>query len=680
MFRIIAFLAIFATSAALADAPVIWSGSTAKWLPSGLKTAGVLQNSATGVMTSSPLTYSSFAATTGSRNVVTNSYGFLEASPVTSTEASYLSGTTGSIQAQLDSKMGLFTLPLAVTNGGTGTATAFTSGSVVFAGPSGVYAQDNANLFFDDTENELGLGTADPAAQLHLSGNKSASAWTTNGIGFRIADQTFTDTTSTGSPSLNIHNIGSPTIAATNAITPNNLTTLFIGAPVDGTNVVTASNRKYALRTTGNTRFAGFNLYGTATGNPVSVFGVDGNQSDTSWTTVGKMVSIQNATLTDTSGTGTISTRVASSYGTMTLAASNPETITNAANLYIDRAPTAGSNVTITNSSALYIPGGSVSGTTNSYALNITAGTGATNNYAATFDGRVGMGGVTDPSAFLTVATNGSVVAANEQIVLRSNREAIVAGELLGGVMVRSNDSSNPAPGIITNAFSAIATATHNTSTLDSAWVWYTTSALTMSERMRLDKDGNLGIGVTPVVKLHQDSGTATATTQKFTAGSTTGQTASDGFDMGIDASGNAELRQREALPLTLYTNNAAAVTVLSGGNTGIGTTAPGSTLHIAGSVQYNVSNLSANTTLGTTHSIVTVDDSAADKVITVPACTATLFGRQYRIKKLGAAPRVTYIAATGSDLVDGATSQSIAVKNASRDVVCTSLALWSIY
>ena len=197
---------------------------------------------------------------------------------------------------------------------------------------------------------------------------------------------------------------------------------------------------------------------------------------------------------------------------------------------------------------------------------------------------------------------------------------------------------------------------------------------------MRLDKDGNLGIGVTPVVKLHQDSGTATATTQKFTAGSTTGQTASDGFDMGIDASGNAELRQREALPLTLYTNNAAAVTVLSGGNTGIGTTAPGSTLHIAGSVQYNVSNLSANTTLGTTHSIVTVDDSAADKVITVPACTATLFGRQYRIKKLGAAPRVTYIAATGSDLVDGATSQSIAVKNASRDVVCTSLALWSIY
>lgn len=58
---------------------------------------------------------------------------------------------------------------LAVSRGGTGTGTAFTAGSVLFAGASGVYSQDNANLFWDDTNNRLGLGTASPQYQLHAS-------------------------------------------------------------------------------------------------------------------------------------------------------------------------------------------------------------------------------------------------------------------------------------------------------------------------------------------------------------------------------------------------------------------------------------------------------------------------------------------------------------------------------
>lgn len=52
------------------------------------------------------------------------------------------------------------TLP--VTAGGTGSATAFTAGSVVFAGASGVYSQDNANLFWDNTNKRLGIGTTVP--------------------------------------------------------------------------------------------------------------------------------------------------------------------------------------------------------------------------------------------------------------------------------------------------------------------------------------------------------------------------------------------------------------------------------------------------------------------------------------------------------------------------------------
>ena len=56
------------------------------------------------------------------------------------------------------------TLPVA--NGGTGTATAFTLGSVVFAGASGVYTQNNANFFWDDANKYLGIGTLAPKSAL----------------------------------------------------------------------------------------------------------------------------------------------------------------------------------------------------------------------------------------------------------------------------------------------------------------------------------------------------------------------------------------------------------------------------------------------------------------------------------------------------------------------------------
>jgi hypothetical protein len=59
---------------------------------------------------------------------------------------------------------------LAVANGGTGTSTTFTQGSVVFAGASGVYSQDNANFFWDGTNHRIGIGNASPSTTLHVTG------------------------------------------------------------------------------------------------------------------------------------------------------------------------------------------------------------------------------------------------------------------------------------------------------------------------------------------------------------------------------------------------------------------------------------------------------------------------------------------------------------------------------
>jgi hypothetical protein len=50
------------------------------------------------------------------------------------------------------------TLP--VTNGGTGTATQFTQNSIVFAGASGIYSQNNLKLNWDNTNFRLGVNTA----------------------------------------------------------------------------------------------------------------------------------------------------------------------------------------------------------------------------------------------------------------------------------------------------------------------------------------------------------------------------------------------------------------------------------------------------------------------------------------------------------------------------------------
>lgn len=79
-----------------------------------------------------------------------------------------------------------------------------TSGSVLFVDSSTQLAQDNANLFWDDSNNRLGVGTATPNQQLELTGNLRLEAVTdasTNGVIYKGTSRflhTFTPTSGQG--------------------------------------------------------------------------------------------------------------------------------------------------------------------------------------------------------------------------------------------------------------------------------------------------------------------------------------------------------------------------------------------------------------------------------------------------------------------------------------------------
>ena len=72
---------------------------------------------------------------------------------------------TGSVTANSLS----LTTPLPVANGGTG-ATTFTSGRILF-GNSTTNINSSSNLFWDNTNNRMGIGTSSPGATLTIIGN-----------------------------------------------------------------------------------------------------------------------------------------------------------------------------------------------------------------------------------------------------------------------------------------------------------------------------------------------------------------------------------------------------------------------------------------------------------------------------------------------------------------------------
>lgn len=372
--------------------------------------------------------------------------------------------------------------------------TGFTTGSVIFVDGGGTLTQDNANFFWDDAAFRLGIGTASPTSSLSFGGNSARN------IGME-RNSTTTGSNLTISPGGAVSggtDLNGGTLTIRSGIsTGTGLSNISFQTYTPATATGTADNAVSTKMTlTGN----GFLGIGTTT--PTGALTVAASRSGTPGT--GGEAFIASAhTFTDnnTAGSGTAANYVGNFIGAPILAATNSTvTTTTASNVRLNGPVAAGTNETLTLSIGLDVIGSAVGGSggavTNAVGLRVTLPSGATNNYAAFFNGSAGFGGMVTPMTPVDAQAQGVTQNSSEPYMSTSQRIAISSGNIIGGMLGKSDDTNLTAPGTIVAGEAFIAEATHTASVLDTGIAWSTTKTLSMTEKMRLTADGYLGIGI----------------------------------------------------------------------------------------------------------------------------------------------------------------------------------------
>ena len=136
--------------------------------------------------------------------------------------------------------------------------------------------------------------------------------------------------------------------------------------------------------------------------------------------------------------------------------------------------------------------------------------------------------------------------------------------------------------GINSNAYYSVAMGYYNIIPTANATSWVATdplftigngqSSATRSNAMTILKNGNVGIGVSPVALMHNHQVNNSSKSIVKLTNSLSGISVTDGLDIGFDANvANAKLWNYEGGSLSFGTNNVERVNISSAGNVGIG-------------------------------------------------------------------------------------------------------------
>jgi len=448
--------------------------------------------------------------------------------------------------------------------------TSFTLGSVIFAGASGLLAQDNSNLFWDATNKRLGIGAAAaPSATLHvvqpvITTGSPTILWFTGGahttltvievtdIYFNLA-RTVTFTTGGGTiAAQRAVYINAPTYAAGAATTLTYAATMaIIGAPVKGSNVtLTATHGLYIGAGAVSTATASYgltvNAQTGATANYAAQF-VGGNVGigiaaptanlhvaqtvtatgalkgivyvgavNTNQTLSTEIPSVTITTAGRQWATGALSWQREILISEPTYSFVGASVIADAVTVMLGGAPIAHTNATLTRSHAIYIGATDVTnagacGT--SYALTVNAMTGATANYCAQFIG--GNVGINDaaPTYVLSIGKSASyselLVGDAIETTVADGTVRLTWGNTAGNVTLKMGQSSTADLIVAWNYNATPANAYAEITT-------HSTSACPLA--LQTFTGGKVGIGITaPLSTLHvQQTAAATGALKGF--------------------------------------------------------------------------------------------------------------------------------------------------------------------
>ena len=441
------------------------------------------------------------------------------------------------------------------------TPTGFTQGSVAFAGVGGTLTQDNANFFWDDTNNRLGLGTTAPSVALHLSSDTTTEGFFDSYAASQAPQIAFRRARGTASvPSAVIANdlLGGISFRGHDGSAFSLHRGGLRGYAAEGW-TSTAQGTYLALQTTpiGSTtvaervRIDAAGNVGIGTTNPLALFAV-GSTSQFQVNSSGQVTYVDGATNTatavcknaagqlapcNTTGTGAAFVQNGNSFGALATLGTNDafglafETsgtekmriLTNGNVGIGTTAPTAGLSIAVDNTKPAltlfrtdvttawtFQQSSAIAGLSSSNALNLFASTTAADfgirtatsgnaNFVVSSTGNVGIG-TTSPLALFSVGSSSQFQVSSAGLV------TYVDGTTNTATQVCKNSSGQLAPCNTTGTGAAFvqdgntfgALATLGTN--DAFGLAFETSGV---EKMRILTDGNVGIGTTaPGAKL----------------------------------------------------------------------------------------------------------------------------------------------------------------------------------